>query len=129
MQPFRPGDILRFWLFQAAAKGGFAMAKIIESTPQRMMLQSGSTTLILDKGAGKATLQRKLLFWSLKPMEAPLAEITEIAVDAGVDRASGIDVCNTLLVTRAGAAWGLPAADKKDAEATSVAIRDFLGLK
>ena len=104
------------------------MAKITESTPQRIVLQSGSTTLTLDKDAGKATMQRKILFWSLKPMEASLADVAEIAVDAGVDRASGIDVCNTMLVTRAGAAWALPAADKKDAEATAIAIRGFLGL-
>ena len=38
------------------------MAKIVESTPQRMVLQSGSTTLTLDKSADKATMQRKLLF-------------------------------------------------------------------
>jgi hypothetical protein len=105
------------------------MAKIIESTPQRMTLQSGSTMLVLDKGAGKATMQRKLWFWSLKPMEAPLGEVASIEIDAGVDRASGIDVCNTMLVTTAGSAWALPAADKKDAEATAVAIRDFLGIK
>ena len=105
------------------------MAKIIENVPQRMVLQSGSTTLTLDKDAGKATMQRKLLFWSLKPIEAPLSEVAEIAVDAGVDRASGIEVCNTMLVTRAGAAWALPAADKKDAETTASALRDFLGLR
>jgi hypothetical protein len=105
------------------------MAKITESTPQRMTLQSGSTTLVLDKEVGNATMQRKLWFWSLKPMQTPLAEVASIEVDAGVDRASGIDVCNTMLVTRAGAAWALPAADKKDAEATAVRIREFLGLK
>jgi hypothetical protein len=104
------------------------MAKITESSPQRMVLQSGSTTLTLDKSGGKATLNRKLLFWSLKPMETPLSEVAEVTVDAGVDRASGIDVCNTMLVMRAGAAWALPAADKKDAEQTAVAMRGFLGL-
>ena len=104
------------------------MAKIVESTPQRMVLQSGSTTLTLDKTAGKATMQRKLLFWNLKPMETPLAEVANFEVDVGVDRASGIEVCNTMLVTRAGAAWALPAADKKDAETTAVAMRGFLGL-
>jgi hypothetical protein len=105
------------------------MAKITERTPRRMTLQQGSTTLILDKEAGKARMQRKLWFWSLKPLETPLAEVASIAVDAGVDRASGIEVCNTMLVTRAGTGWALPAADKNDAEATAVAIRDFLGLK
>lgn len=101
----------------------------VERTPQKLVLQSGSTTLTLDKDAGTAILQRKLMFWNLKPLTAPLAEIAEIAVDAGIDRASGIDVCNTMLVTRAGAAWALPAADRNDAQATAVTIREFLGLK
>ena len=105
------------------------MAKTIESSPRRLVLQSGSTTLVLDKDAGTAVLQRKLLFWSLKPQQMPLADVKETAVDAGVDRASGIEVCNTMLVTHAGSAWALGAADKKDAEATAATIRDFLGLK
>jgi hypothetical protein len=105
------------------------MAKITERGPQRMILQSGSTTLILDKDAGRATMQRKLWFWSLRPMEVQLAEVASIEVDAGVDRASGVDVCNTMIITRAGAAWALPASDRKDAEATATAIGDFLGLK
>ncbi len=104
------------------------MAKTIESLPQRLVLQSGSTTLTLDKDAGKATLQRKLLFWALKPRELPLSDVAEVAVDVGVDRASGIDVCNTMLILRAGGAWALPAADKKDAETTAAAIRDFLRI-
>ena len=108
---------------------GDAMAKIIENAPQRMVLQSGSTTLTLDKTVGKATLQRKMLFWNLKPLELALTEVAEFAVDAGVDRASGVEICNTMLVTRGGAAWALPAADKKDAEATAAAMRGFLGLK
>ena len=84
------------------------MAKIIESAPQRMVLQSGSTTLTLDKAAGKAMMQRKLWFWKLKPPEMPLAEVSEIAIDVGVDRASGIEVCNTMLVMRAGAPGRCP---------------------
>ena len=105
------------------------MAKIIENTPQRMVAQSGSTTLTLDKTSGKATLQRRLLFWNLKPLELALTEVAEFAVDAGVDRASGVEICNTMLVTRSGAALALPAADRKDAEATAAAMRGFLGLK
>jgi hypothetical protein len=45
---------------------------IIESTPRRLVLASGSTKLTLDKDAGKASLQRKFLFWNLKPTELPL---------------------------------------------------------
>lgn len=69
------------------------------------------------------------MFWSLKPLEMALADVSEIALDAGLDRASGIEICNTMLVSRAGAAWALSAADKKDAQATGAAIRDFFGLK
>ena len=42
------------------------------------------------------------MFWSLKPLEMALANVSEIALDAGLDRASGIEVCNTMLVLRAG---------------------------
>jgi hypothetical protein len=33
-----------------------------------------------------------------------------------------------MLLTRAGEGWALPAADKKDAEATTATVRGFLGL-
>ena len=101
---------------------------IIESTPRRMVLQSGSTTLSLDKDADKASLQRKLLMWKLKPIEQPLSEIVDVTLDAAVDRASGVEVCNTMLVSRAGAGWAFPAADRKDAAATVQRLREFLGL-
>lgn len=101
----------------------------IDSTPQRMVLKSGSTTMTLDKETGKLTMQRKLLFWSLKPMEKTLADVVDSTVDAGVDRASGIDVCNTMLIFRDGGAWALSAADKKDATETAGAVRAFLGLR
>jgi hypothetical protein len=39
---------------------------ILESTPQRLVVQSGSTTLTLDKDLGAASLQRKVLFWGLR---------------------------------------------------------------
>jgi hypothetical protein len=104
------------------------MAQIVENTPQRLALRSGSTTLTLDKAADRATLQRKLLFWALKPIEHPLGEVSGSTVDVAVDRASGVEVCNTMLLMRAGEGWALPAADKKDAEASAKAIREFLGF-
>lgn len=101
---------------------------ITENTPQRLVLQSGSTTLTLDKEAGKASLQRKLLLWKLKPVEATLSDVADVSVDTAVDRASGVEISHTMLVTRAGAGWALPAADKKEADANRAAIRSFLGL-
>jgi hypothetical protein len=50
-----------FALLEEKAAGRSAMATI-ESTPQRRVLQSGSTKLTLDKEAGKVSVQRKVLF-------------------------------------------------------------------
>ena len=102
---------------------------VTESTPRRLVLKSGSTTLTLDKDADKATLQRKVLFWALKPVESALSEVADVTIDVAVDRASGVEICNTMLIMRTGAGWAFPAASKQDAQANSAAMRDFLGLK
>jgi hypothetical protein len=103
------------------------MAKIVENTPQRLALQAGSTTVTLDKGAGTAVMTRKMMFWSLKPLEKPLADIVDATVDAAVDRASGVEVCHIMLIDRAGAGWAVPANDKADAQAGAAAVRQFIG--
>lgn len=100
----------------------------IENTPQRLVLRSGSTTLTLDKEVGKVSMQRKMLFWNRAPIEKTLAEIVDATVDTAVDRSSGVEVCNTILISRAGEGWALSANDKKDAEATMRRIKQFLGL-
>jgi hypothetical protein len=69
--------------------------------------------------AGKAVLQLKFLLWSLKPAETPLSNIAAATVDTAVDRASGLHVCNTMVVMRSGVAWALPASGKKKAEANA----------
>jgi hypothetical protein len=99
-----------------------------ENTPRQLVLKSGSTTLTLDKDAGKATLQRKFLMWGLKPVEAPLSEVADVTVDTAVDRASGVEVCHTMLVMRTGKGWAFPAANKQDAQTKATAMRAFLGL-
>jgi hypothetical protein len=101
---------------------------IIESTPHRLVLASGSTKLTLDKDAGKASLQRKFLFWNLKPRELALSEFSSVALDKDVDRASGVEMFHTMLITRAGAAWALPADDRPDADKNATAVREFLAL-
>jgi hypothetical protein len=100
----------------------------IERTPQRMVLKSGSTTLTLDKEAGKVIRQRKVLLWARHPTESSLSDIAEVKVDAATDPMSGAEVCSTRLVLRTGVGWALPAADKQDATATTAAVREFLGL-
>ena len=101
---------------------------VTENAPRQLVLKSGSTTLTLDKDAGKATLQRKFLMWGLKPVEAQLSNIANVTVDTAVDRASGVEVCHAMVVMRTGAAWALPAVDKQDAQRKATALRDFLGL-
>jgi len=102
---------------------------VTENTPRRLVLTSGSTTLTLDKESGKATLQRKFLFWNLKPVEAALSDVAGVTVDTAVDRASGVEMCSSMLVMRSGTGWALAAASKQDAQANSATMREFLGLK
>jgi hypothetical protein len=101
---------------------------VVESTPGKLVLTSGSTSITLDKDAGKATLQRKLLFWKLKPIETPLTDIAAVNIDKAVDRASSVEVYHTMLVTCAGAGWALAAKDQTEAESDASALRAFLGL-
>ena len=101
---------------------------IAENTAQRLVLKSGSTMLTLDEETGKLALQRKLLMWRLKPLEAALSEVTDVTVDTAVDRASGVEVCHTMVVLRGGQGWALAAADKKEAQRNATVMREFLGL-
>ena len=74
-------------------------------------------------------MQRKFLFWNLKPTELPLSDFSSVALDKAVDRASGVEIFHTMLVTRTGAAWAFPADDKTEAEKNIAALRDFLALQ
>jgi hypothetical protein len=99
----------------------------IDKSAKRLMLKSGGTTLTLDKNAGTATFARKVLMFSKKPVEAKLSEVKDATVDAAVDRASGVEVCSTMVVMKSGAGWAVPAADKKDAQKAAAAVKEFLG--
>jgi hypothetical protein len=99
---------------------------ITERTSHRLVLKSGSTTLTLDKTADKVIPQRKILLWGLKPVEAPLSEISDVTIDTAIDRASGVEVCHTMLIMQDGRGWAFPAADKTEAETNAAALRDFL---
>jgi hypothetical protein len=102
--------------------------EIIENTQRRLALASGSTRLTLDKDADKATLQRKFLFWNKKPVEMPLSEFSAVTLDKAVDRASGVEIFHTMLISRTGTGWAFPADDKSDAEKSMTALRRFLAL-
>jgi hypothetical protein len=57
-----------------------------------------------------------------------LSEIAGVSVDSAVDRASGVEVCSTMVIFRGGQGWALVGADKNDAQANAAAIRKFLGM-
>ena len=82
----------------------------IERTPDRLALQSGSTSIVLDKKAGEAVLQRKVLFWERKPVTRPLNSIRRVTVDTKVDPASKAEICSIMLLMREGGGWALPPA-------------------
>ena len=100
----------------------------IDRTSDRLTLQSGSTSIVLDKKAGEAVLQRKLLFWARKPVTRPLNSISRVKVESSIDAASKAEVCSTMLLMREGGGWVLSARDKRDATAAVAAVRDFLGI-
>ena len=91
---------------------------MLENTQTRLSIKSGSTTLTLDKTSGKITLQRKMIFWQRKPIEKPLSEVVSVSVDTSVDRASGVEICHTMVIFQAGDAWALPAAERMKRKAT-----------
>ena len=69
-----------------------------------------------------------MMLWQKKPLEKPLSEVVSVSVDANVDRASGVEICHTMVIFKAGDAWALSAADKNEAQGNASAIRDFLHL-
>jgi hypothetical protein len=101
---------------------------IVESSPKRLVLQSGSTTLSLDRESGEMTLQQKILFWKPKPAKAKIADVTEVKLDTVVDRASGAELHHTMMVMKGDQGWAFPARDKAEAEANSAKLRQFVGL-
>jgi hypothetical protein len=103
------------------------MAQTVENTPQQLVMQFGSTKLTLDKTSATASLQRKMLFWTLQPVTKPLADISDVKVDTVVDRASGVEVWSVALVMASGAAWTLTENDQASAQATVSTVRNFLG--
>lgn len=98
----------------------------IDRSPQRLVLKSGSTTVVLDKEAQQATLQRKILFWARKPIARRLSSISEARVETNVDPASSAEISSVMLKLREGGGWVLSARDKTDATAAATAIREFL---
>jgi hypothetical protein len=100
----------------------------IEHTSGKLVLTVGSTTLTLDKGVGKATLQQKILLWNRKPVEFPLTDIDDISVRSVKDNLSGAAIHHSVLHRRSGEITVLTTEDEKGATATVEKLRNFVGL-
>ena len=101
---------------------------IVENTPQKLVLRSGSTTLTFDNTAKQMTLESKVLFWKRAPAHAAFKDIAEVKIEEGHDGASGADIYGTLVVMNSGSAWAVPTDTRKQAEAEVAAIRKFVGM-
>lgn len=102
---------------------------MIESTPSRLVLKDGSTTVTFDKTSGHATLQQKiLLLWPKRPVEFDLADIDDIAVKSETDGLSGAPIYHSVMHRRSGETLVLTTEEAKDAQATVQRLREFVGL-
>jgi hypothetical protein len=99
----------------------------IEISQHKLVLKRGSTTLTLDKDAGKATLQQRLLLWNKKPIEFALSEIDDIAVRSETDSLSGAKIHHSVLHRRSGEIAVLTTEEAKDAAETVKTLREFVG--
>jgi hypothetical protein len=100
----------------------------IATESDRVILHDGGTTLTLDKAAGEAVLERKVLFWNKKPVVFPLDEIDDIAVKSEKDAMSGATLHHSVMHRRSGEVTVLTTEPPEDAEATVEALRSFIGL-
>ena len=101
---------------------------MIESTPSRLILKEGSTTVTFDKTSGHATLQQKILLWNKKPVEYDLSDNDDIALKSELDGLSGAKIFHSVMHRRTGEVLVLTTEEAKDAEATVQRLREFVGL-
>ena len=100
----------------------------VQRGAERLVLQSGPTTVVLDKVASKGILERKSLLWLREPIECPLSSIGGARVSTSIDDESKAEICGVMLAMCEGDGWVLSASDTQDATAAATAVRDFLGI-
>ena len=105
---------------------------ILESSPERLVVQSGSVlnklTLTLDKRERRAHLQRTLaMMWARKPTEVDFSDIEDVAVATMKDPLSGGELHAALMRLRSGVALEVPASEREVPD-TVARVRSFLGL-
>jgi hypothetical protein len=105
---------------------------VVESSPERLVLQSGpfynKLTLTLDKAKRQARLQRTIaMMWALKPTEVDFADIADVAVGTMKDPLSGGELHSGLMRLNSGLALEVPASEREVTD-TVARARAFLGL-
>lgn len=105
---------------------------VVESSPERLVLQSGpfynKLTLTLDKGERRARLQRTIaMMWALKPTEVDFSDIADVAVATMKDPLSGGELHSALMRLQSGTALEVPASEREVPD-TVARVRAFLGL-
>jgi hypothetical protein len=98
----------------------------IEVTPRQLVLNSGSTTLTLDKDTAKATLQQKMLLWNKKPVEFAFSDIDDIAVRSETDGLSGAKIFHSVLHRRSGEIVILTTEEADATGETVKKLREFI---
>lgn len=102
---------------------------MIESTPSRLVLKDGPTTVTFDKTSGYATLQQRiLLLWNKKPVAFDLSDIDDIAVKSEMDGLSGARIFHSVMHRRTGETMVLTTEEAEAAEVTVQRLREFVGL-
>ena len=102
---------------------------IVENTPNKLVLKSGSTTLSFDGASEQMTLESKVLFWKRAPAHAAFKDVAEVKLEEIHDPASGAEIYNTMVLLKSGkGGWALTADSKKQAEAEIAAVRKFIGM-
>jgi hypothetical protein len=104
---------------------------IVEDSPHRLVLQSGSllgkSVLVLDKDTARARFEHSVLMWARKPTEVAFGDIVDVAIATTNDPLSGSELHTAVIRLRSGRALALPASEA-DAIATAERVRGFLGL-
>ena len=100
----------------------------LERGHERLVLHSGPATVVLDRVAGNATLDRRHLPWERGPIECPLSSLSGARVSTKIDAASQAEICSLTLLMHNGDGRVLAAEDKQHATAAATAVREFLGI-
>ena len=101
----------------------------LERSPERLVLQSGPTTVVLRQGFEQGDIGAQVPPWERDPVECPLSSISGARVSASIDAESQAEICSVALAKLEGDGWVLLADDKQHAMEAVTAVQEFLGIE